>query len=80
MAAEITAQLKIFDAQKVYSEMRFLKSDVIDRDTLSMCQGVLTLLGYKRQVTCAAFARTAAKRGSPQCIQGQPARRRHTSR
>lgn len=49
MQQEIATQLKIFDAQKVFGEIRFLKSDVIEKDTMAMMQAVLLLLGHQKK-------------------------------
>ena len=46
---EVASQLKIFDGVKVFGEIRFLGSDVIEKDTLSMMQGMFTLLGYRKE-------------------------------
>ena len=46
---EVASQLKIFDGVKVFGEIRFMGSDVIEKDTLSMMQGMFTLLGYRKE-------------------------------
>ena len=49
MQDEINDQLRIFDASKVFSEIKFLKEEVIDGESQRMVQAILIMCGHKRK-------------------------------
>lgn len=49
MRKEISTQLQIFDALKVFAEIKSIKKDVVTKETLKVMQGVLIMLSYAKK-------------------------------